>query len=234
MKQDTTHKKKVIMAVGAHTGDAQLTCGMLLAKQALQGDHVVIIDLTAGERGAPKGIDVADFRKQNVMGAKAFAECLGGESIVLDIPDGELYPSKEIELLLAHIMREKQADIILYHWKNSLHKDHIAAHTITHNAIFYASLPTFEHPLPPAPITRTMMAENWEDAEDFKPYFYIDVTDAFPIWKKSIVNLWLAENSASFKYLRYYEALSICRGAMIKTNHATAYGTFEYAKKITI
>lgn len=29
---------KTIMAVGAHIGDAQLTCGMLLAKQAMQGD----------------------------------------------------------------------------------------------------------------------------------------------------------------------------------------------------
>ena len=40
--------KKVIMAVGAHTGDAQLTMGMLLAKHAQMGDHVIIVDLTAG------------------------------------------------------------------------------------------------------------------------------------------------------------------------------------------
>ena len=46
---------KTIMAVGAHIGDAQLTCGMLLAKQAMQGDRVVIVDLTAGERGTPAG-----------------------------------------------------------------------------------------------------------------------------------------------------------------------------------
>jgi LmbE family N-acetylglucosaminyl deacetylase len=38
------------MAVGAHTGDAQLTCGMLLAKHAMNGDQVIIVDLTAGER----------------------------------------------------------------------------------------------------------------------------------------------------------------------------------------
>ena len=44
---------KTIMAVGAHTGDAQLTCGMLLAKHAMHGDRVVIVDLTAGERGTP-------------------------------------------------------------------------------------------------------------------------------------------------------------------------------------
>ncbi len=228
-------KQKVIMAVGAHTGDAQLTCGMLLAKHAMAGDRVIIVDLTAGERGTPKGMQVADFRRQNVAGAKAFAEALGGgESIVFDVPDGELYPSKEIELKLAQIMRENKVNSVLYHWKNSLHKDHIAAHTITKNAIFFASLPTFDHPLPPAPIAKTLMAENWEDAEAFAPYFYFDVSEAFPVWKKAIVNLWLAENSPSFKYLRYYEALSVCRGAMIGVEHATAYATFDYAKRITL
>jgi len=230
MRENT---RKVVMAVGAHTGDAQLTCGMLLARRAMQGDDVVIVDLTAGERGAPPGEKVADFRAKNVEGARAFAKELGGESIVFDVPDGELYPGREIELQLAEIMRDKRVSEVLYHWKGSFHKDHIAAHEITKNAIFFASLPTFEHPLPPAPILRTMMAENWEDEEGFAPYFYFDVTEAFPLWKKAIVNLWLAENSRSFKYLRYYEALSVCRGALIGKDHATAYATFDYAKRVT-
>ncbi|MCL1796624.1 MAG: PIG-L family deacetylase [Clostridia bacterium] len=224
--------QRVVMAVGAHTGDAQLTCGMLLTKHAMQGDRVILVDLTAGERGAPSGMTVSDFRTRNIAGASEFARALNGESIVLDIPDGELYPSKEIELRLAQIMRETQADTVLYHWKSSFHKDHIAAHAITKNAIFYASLPTFEHPLPPAPISRTMLAENWEDTEGFAPYYYFDVTEAFPFWKKAIASLWLAENSPSFKYLRYYEALSICRGAQIGKEHATAFAAFDYAKRM--
>ena len=54
---------KTIMAVGAHTGDAQLTSGMLLAKQAMRGDKVIIVDLTAGERGTPAGWTQKDFRE---------------------------------------------------------------------------------------------------------------------------------------------------------------------------
>lgn len=223
--------QNVIMAIGAHTGDAQLTSGMLLARYAQQGDKIITLDLTAGERGAPKDVSISDFRKRNVDGAAAFADMLGGTSIVFEVPDGELYPNKELELKLAQVMREYKVTQVLYHWQNSLHKDHIAAHTITKNAIFYASLPTFNHPLPPARITRALMAENWEDSEGFSPYFYFDVSEAFRLWKKAIVNLWLAENSTSFKYLRYYEALSICRGAMIGKEHATAFSTFDYAKR---
>ena len=112
---------KTIMAVGAHIGDAQLTCGMLLAKQAMQGDRVVIVDLTAGERGTPAGWTTPDCRKYNVECAAKFAEKIGGESIVLDTPDGELYDTKEQELALATLMRKYQVNAVLYHWKNSMH-----------------------------------------------------------------------------------------------------------------
>ena len=116
--------RKVIMAVGAHTGDAQLTMGMLLAKHAMMGDKVIIVDLTAGERGCPAGYTPETFRDYNIACAKKFADELGGESIVFDTPDGELYASKELELKLARLMREKQVDAVLYHWKNSLHRQH--------------------------------------------------------------------------------------------------------------
>ena len=215
---------KTIVAVGAHTGDAQLTCGMLLAKHAMHGDRVIVIDLTAGERGTPQGWTIPDFRAYNVECARKFAEKIGGESLVLDTPDGELCDTKEAELQLADILRGYKADAVLYHWKNSLHKDHEAASRLTENAIFFASLTTFERPLPPAPIRRFMCAENWEDEPEFKPYYYFDVTEAFPVWKEAIRELWLAEHSTSFKYLRYYEALSVVRGARIGVDHASCFG----------
>ena len=224
---------KTIMAVGAHTGDAQLTCGMLLAKHAMAGDKIITVDLTAGERGTPAGLTPEQFRPQNVAAAAEFAKGLGGESIVFDIPDGELYASQEIELKLARVMREHQVDAVLYHWPRSMHKDHIEASKITENAIFFASLPTFAmEGLSPAPIRSFMHAENWEDSEGFVPYYYFDVTEAFPLWKENIKKLWLTEHSRDFKYLRYYEALSIMRGAMIKVDHATCFGIPEYSKRV--
>ena len=224
---------KTIMAVGAHTGDAQLTCGMLLAKHAMAGDKIITVDLTAGERGTPAGLTPEEFRPQNVAAAAEFAKGLGGESIVFDIPDGELYASQEIELKLARVMREHQVDAVLYHWPKSMHKDHIEASKITENAIFFSSLPTFSMgDLAPAPIRSFMHAENWEDSEGFVPYYYFDVTEAFPLWKENIKKLWLTEHSRDFKYLRYYEALSIMRGALIKVDHATAFAIPDYSKRV--
>jgi len=88
--------------------------------------------------------------------------------------------------------------------------------------------------LPPAPMGRSLFAENWEDSEGFAPYCYFDVSEAFPLWKDAIRKLWLAENSRDFKYLRYYEALSVMRGALIKVDHATAFAVHDYAKRIKL
>jgi len=223
---------KTIMAVGAHTGDAQLTSGLLLARHAQQGDRIITLDLTAGERGAPKGMSTAEFREQNVASAREFAEMLGGKSIVLDTPDGELEHSQELAIRIADIMREYEVSCVAYHWKNSMHKDHIAASKLTTDAIFYASLSSFERPLPPAPIRRFLYAENWEDSEGFVPYVYFDVSDAFPLWKEAVRKLYLTEHSRDFKYLQYYEGLARMRGALIKKEYGTAFAIDDYAKRV--
>ncbi len=122
---------KTIMAVGAHTGDAQLTGGLLLSRCAQDGWRVVTLDLTAGERGCPPGMTQEEFRQMNVNAASEFAQILGGKSIVFDISDGELNYSQELAVRIADIMREYSVDTVLYHWKNSMHKDHIAASRLT-------------------------------------------------------------------------------------------------------
>ncbi len=46
--------KRTILAVGAHAGDMELTCGALLAKQRRAGDRIVLLHLTLGEGGNTK------------------------------------------------------------------------------------------------------------------------------------------------------------------------------------
>ena len=108
---------KTIMAVGAHTGDAQLTSGLLLARHAQQGDRIITLDLTAGERGTPAGFTQESFRQYNIECAGQFAEMLGGKSIVLDTPDGELEYSQDLAIRIGDIMREYEVSTVLYHWK---------------------------------------------------------------------------------------------------------------------
>ena len=115
---------KTIMAIGAHVGDMELTCGAYLASEYLKGNKIITVALTAGERGNPPHMSVSEYRKQKVQEAREFASSLGGESIVLDYMDGEVPDNEEIRFEIANLMRKYNVDICLTHFKNSMHKDH--------------------------------------------------------------------------------------------------------------
>ena len=74
-------KTHTILAIGAHVGDAELTAGALLATCAVHGGRAVTLALTAGEKGAPAGADVAQYRKNKIAEAEAFAKELGGREL---------------------------------------------------------------------------------------------------------------------------------------------------------
>lgn len=75
---------KTILAIGGHIGDAELTAGGVLASNAVDGGRNYTLALTAGERGNPAGVTVADYRKQKISEAEAFAALVNGKAFVLD------------------------------------------------------------------------------------------------------------------------------------------------------
>lgn len=203
---------KTILAIGAHIGDMELTAGALLASCAARGGRAVTLALTAGEKGAPPDADVGEYRRQKIAEAEAFAAELGGEAIVLDYKDGLLSDDDEIRFAVCDVIRAVKPDIIVTHHAKSMHKDHSACHRIVVDAWFYAAIAGFERELPKHFARSLYFAENWEDAEDFKPYVYIDVSDGYELWDRAINHHWFAVNSKSFAYKEYYAHLKRLRG----------------------
>lgn len=204
---------KTVLAVGAHIGDMELTAGGLLAACAVHGGRAVTLALTAGEKGAPPGADVAEYRRSKIAEANAFAADLGGEAIVLDHPDGLLPDDDKVRFQVCDIIRQVKPDILVTHHGKSMHKDHSACHRIVTDAWFYAAIEGFQRALPKHFARSLYFAENWEDAEDFKPYVYVDVSDGFALWEKAIQRHWFAVHSTSFPYAEYYGNLKRVRGA---------------------
>ena len=97
--------KRIIMAIGGHVGDMELTAGGTLATMALQGHKIITVALTAGERGNPPHLTDKEYRVQKIQEAEKFAEMLGGEAIVLEHLDGELPDNKEVRLEVADLIR---------------------------------------------------------------------------------------------------------------------------------
>ena len=89
-------KPKVILAIGGHIGDAELTAGGVMATNAIYGGKNYTLALTAGERGNPPHLTVAEYREQKIKEANAFAEKLNGKAYVLKYQDGELPNNEEV------------------------------------------------------------------------------------------------------------------------------------------
>lgn len=218
-------EKLTILAIGGHVGDAELTAGGVLASHSLKGDRIATLALTAGERGVPAGQDMAEYRVQKVNEAKTFVEMLGGEAFVFDdIPDGELLDNQEMRFRVCDVIRQVRPNVIITHWKNSMHKDHMTTHRIVNDARYFAALPTFERELPAHFAQRLYYAENWEDSVDYRPYVYVDFDEeAFDLWVKAVSTHWFVTGSKSFQYLEYYKHLMRVRGIEARKQYAQTF-----------
>ncbi len=205
-------EKHTVLAIGAHIGDAELTAGALLATCAVQGGKAVTLALTAGEKGAPAGADIAQYRREKIAQAEAFAAELGGEAIVLNYEDGLLPNNDEVRFQVCDVIRRVRPDIIVTHHESSMHKDHAACHAIVLDAWFYAAIEGFRRENPRHFARHLYFAENWEDSPGFVPYVYLDVSEGYRLWEKAIDHHWFAVHSASFPYKEYYSHLKRLRG----------------------
>ncbi|WP_410792900.1 PIG-L deacetylase family protein [Kribbella sp. C-35] len=214
-----------VLAIGAHIGDMDLTAGPTLAKLVLEGASATIVALTPGERGHPR-LTPAEYKKQKIAEGTAFAEAIGADFLVLDHSDGFLPSTDDVALQLAQIIREKQPDTIITHWKHSIHRDHEHTAVLAERARFLAGLP-MDATLPRHGVRSFLHAENWEDMEGFTPSLYVPISDeAFYRWVSAIRHQAFARGETyGFRYIDYYTALMTTRGCLAGYPRACAFHT---------
>ena len=216
---------RTFLAIGAHAGDAELTSGALLLEQSRRGDRVVILHLTLGEGGNAR-LDAKSYGEQKRREAAMVAKALGAEVIFGPYKDGELPDDEEARRYVAGVIRDVKPTHVITHWKNSMHKDHAAASAIARDAVLFASLSGWRG------VRSVWYAENWEDAEGFSPYLYLDVTDSLPLWREAVSKYeFVGGTISSFAYLDYYTALATVRGAEARKKRAIAFDIEPYGKR---
>jgi hypothetical protein len=99
--------------------------------------------------------------------------------------------------------------------------------------VLLASLEEFESAHPRHRGVRGVYyAENWEDAEGFTPYLYVDVTEDLAAWRAIVTSYEFVRGGiSSFPYLEYYESLARVRGAAAGKRFAAALEVDPFAKK---
>ena len=225
--------RKTILAVGAHAGDMEVSCGAVLAKHARLGDSVTMLHLTLGEGGNPS-LPPERYGDQKQREARSIGSAIGASVMIGPYKDGQLPDDEEVRLYVADCIRQVKPTHIVRHWRTSIHKDHARAHTIVQDAVLLASLEgvVTDHPRHRG-VRSIVFAENWEDPEGFQPYLYVDVSDDFERWREWVVTYQFVRGGiSSFDYLDYYSSLARVRGALIGKRYAIAFDVDPFEKKV--
>jgi len=227
----STRTPRTILAIGAHAGDMELTAGAVLLKQRELGDSIVLLHLTLGEGGNPK-MPPAQYGEQKRREAQAAAALLGAKVIFGPYRDGELPNSEEARRYVAEVIREVKPTLVITHWKNSIHPDHSNTHAVVEDAVLLASLDGVKLASPPHRGVRLWYAENWEDAEQFSPYLYVDVSAQMDKWRQLVSSYAFVRGGIStFAYLDYYGGLATVRGAEAHRGKAEAFDIDPLGKR---
>lgn len=218
-------QQTVVLAIGAHAGDMEVSAGAALARAARIGAKVVLLHLTLGENGHPRK-SAAEYGQQKRDEAALAAKALGGEARFGMWTDASLRAGKETEEFVAQVIRDVKATHIITHWKNSIHPDHEATYVIANHAALLASVSGWKG------IRSIVYAENWEDPEGFQPYLFVDTTEDMEAWRRSVQCYeFLRGGVSAFPYLQFYEGLSMVRGAQARKKHATAFDIDPMGKR---
>jgi len=227
--------QRTILAIGAHCGDVEATCGAILIKQKKNGDRVVILHLTLGEGGNPK-LPPAVYGEQKRREALAAGKVIGAEVVFGPYKDGEIPNDEAARRYVANVIRQVQPTHIITHWQESIHTDHSVTHAVVKDAVLLASLEgvVTEYPRYRG-VKGIYYAENWEDHENFQPYIYVNVSEELVEWKRCVTQYeFIRGGISSFPYLEYYEALARVRGAEAGKRYAVALDIDAFGKKQAI
>ncbi len=169
-----------LLAIGAHPDDVDISCGGTLAVAASQGYSTGILDLTRGEMGTN---GTPEIRSAEAAEAGRILSVRGRWNV--ELPDGgisELDAAQE-RRVVEWIRRLKPA-ILLSHFPQDRHPDHVQASRIVERACYLAGLARYEPEGKPfRPSARFYFASR----VGFKPSFVVDVTEAWEVKRRAML-----------------------------------------------
>lgn len=158
-----------VLAIGPHPDDIELYAGGTVAALVGAGAHVVLLDLTRGERGTRGNAEIRAAEAAvaaRILGVKG-RECLGLPDTLLNAQDpGQLRT-------LVEALRRHRPDLILAPHEDDPHPDHQEAARMTRRAHFLARLAGYAasgEAFSPGPIYW------YEQKTSFEPHVVVDIT----------------------------------------------------------
>jgi LmbE family N-acetylglucosaminyl deacetylase len=170
-----------ILAIGAHPDDLDICCGGTLIRLREAGNRVVMCVVTDG-RGHPLGNpeQVSARRRKE---AQASADIVGAELVWLGFQDARLLDDIPTRLKFIQLMLDVSPDLIITHYPEDYHADHVMTSRLVTMTIQMAWAPPPE--LSGAPVRKQVPVAFMPPSNgiNFIPEDYVDITD---VWNKKL------------------------------------------------
>ena len=124
-----------VVAFGAHPDDIELSVGGTLAKLAERGYRTGVVDMARGELGTRGNVHVRSTE------AQASAKVLGLQvRDNLKLPDGQIFDNQAARLKVIRVLRKYRPDLVLTHYWDDKHPDHVHGSQIVTEACYLSGL----------------------------------------------------------------------------------------------
>ncbi|MCG3179021.1 MAG: 1D-myo-inositol 2-acetamido-2-deoxy-alpha-D-glucopyranoside deacetylase [Phycisphaerae bacterium] len=137
-----------ILCIGAHPDDCEVCIGGTAALWAAAGHTVCFVSATNGETGHHEQAGAALVTRR-LAEARASADVLGVQSLVLPIPNGRIVPSLEYRAVFIKLIREFAPNLILTNRPNDYHPDHRYTSQLVQDAAYIVTVPNNAPETPP-------------------------------------------------------------------------------------
>ncbi len=217
---------KRVVSVGAHSLDAEILGGPIMLKYAEQGAHCTYIHVTQGRLEDPNATEEAksEYLKDLLNQNKRAAQKLNGDTIWLGYVSNNMPSLEEFSLRMEQYFVDEKVDLVITHWRGSMHPRHIN----THDAVTAAVKRLREK----GSSIRLVYGENFEDLVGFIPqaYFKLDQNE-IERWFTGLREYSVFRGEINdFPYNEYYSTIGKVR--QIESNNSGFTIAYMYASLI--
>lgn len=217
---------KRVVSIGAHSLDAELMGGPLLLKYAKQGAHCTCIHVTQGRLEDPNATqkEKDDYLQELLVQNKKAAKELGADTIWLGYVSSNMPSLNEFADRLEKYFVDEKVDLVITHWRGSMHPRHIN----THDAVVTA----VKHLREKGSNIRLVYGETFEDLVGFIPQAYFVLTqEEVEQWYRALNTYTVFRGGVNdFPYQKYYPTNLKIR--QIESNSSGATVCYMYASLI--
>ena len=187
-----------VLAVSAHPDDIELRCGGTLARYAEMGHHVMMAYATNGDKGH-RSIPPAELAQIREKESRASAAVIGAEMFWINFPDAEIFYDKETRLAFVDMIRQACPDIILTHWRDAYHPDHMITSQLVCGASYISTVPHIKTAHPACETVPLIYYFEADYSVENATAEYVDVSSVYETKLKMLAChesqfVWLKEN----------------------------------------